>query len=64
VVYKDLRRVLAASTLPESKSINHNDVCGSNDGISGTVGKLVPAVRRADLDALRKLRLDSLDLAL
>jgi hypothetical protein len=50
--------------LPESKGVDHDDVCGTNDSISGAVRKLVPAICRANLDAGRQLRLDGLDLGL
>jgi hypothetical protein len=59
-----LRRVLAASTLPESESVDHDDVCGADDGVSGAIRELIPAVGGTDLDALGNRSLDSRDLAL
>lgn len=56
--------IVTAGTLPESESVDHDDIGGSDDGITGTVGELVPAVCSADLDASGKLGLDSLNLAL
>jgi hypothetical protein len=61
---EDLRRVLAASTLPESEGVDHDDVCSANNGVSGTVRKLVPGVCSADLDTLGNCSLDGRDLAL
>jgi hypothetical protein len=62
--HAEVLTILAASTLPESKGVNHDDICGTNDGISSAVRKLVPAVGSANLDAGRQLGLDGLDLAL
>jgi hypothetical protein len=59
-----LRRVLAASTLPESEGIDHDDVCSADDGVSSAIGELVPRVCSTDLDALRDGSLYSRDLAL
>jgi hypothetical protein len=50
--------------LPECERVDHDDICRANDGVSGAIRKLVPAVRSADLDACGQARLDSLDLAL
>ena len=56
--------ILAGRTLPEGEGVDHDDVGGTNDGVTGTVGELVPGVRSADLDALGQLALDSADLLL
>ena len=58
-----VRSVIAAGALPEGKSVDHDDVGGADDGITGSVGELVPRVCCADLDAGGQLGLDRLDLA-
>jgi hypothetical protein len=60
----ELLTILTAGSLPESESVNHDDICGTDDGISGAVRKLVPTVRSTDFDAGGQRGLDSLYLSL
>lgn len=59
---KCVRSVIAAGALPEGKSVDHDDIGGADDSITGSVGELVPRVCGSNLDARGQLRLDSLDL--
>jgi hypothetical protein len=59
----DLGGVLAAGALPESKGVDHDDVCLLDNSVTGTVGEFVPAVGGSDLDALGQFRLDCRNLA-
>jgi hypothetical protein len=55
--------ILAARALPESKSIDHQDIRSLDHGISSSISNLIPTIRSANLDALGQLRLDSLNLS-
>ena len=54
--------VRTAGTLPERKSVDHDDVRSADDSITGSIGKLVPRVGGSDLDAGGQSRLDGADL--
>ena len=64
IVKVDVGGILAGRALPEGEGVDHDDIGGTNDGVASAVGKLVPGVRGADLDALRQLALDNADLLL
>ena len=64
VVEVDLSSIVAASTLPESKGIDQNDVGGSQDGVRSSISVFVPAVSGADFDAISDCRLYSANLVL
>jgi hypothetical protein len=54
--------VLAAGTLPEGEGVDHNYVRSADNGIAGSIGKLIPRVGGSNLDAGWQSRLDSADL--
>lgn len=61
---KENAYVVAAGALPEGKGVDHDDVGGTDDGVAGTISKLVPRVGSANLDALGQLALDCANLLL
>lgn len=63
-LHSERTSVVARSTLPEGKGVDHDDVGGADDGIAGTVSKFVPRVGGSDLDALGERALHSGNLLL
>lgn len=59
-----MRCILSRGALPEGKCVDHDDVGGTNNGITGAVGEFIPGVGSSDLDALGQLALDSANLLL
>jgi hypothetical protein len=59
-----LTSVVAAGALPEGKGVDHNNIRCADDGVTGTVGELVPRICSANLHARGQRSLDGLDLAL
>jgi hypothetical protein len=64
IVEVDMRSILATSTLPERKCVNHDNVGGTDDSITSTISELVPGVGGSDLDARGQLGFDGADLVL
>lgn len=56
--------IVAARTLPERERVDHENVNGWEDSVRSAIVELVPRVRSANLNVIRQLALDGIDLGL